>query len=84
MTQLKTKIGHCEKELNERKSQLMSKREEAVEVENELGSRKNDVEHLTKALESIPYKEGQMEALVKVSIVTLVVSYTFVLVYISN
>ncbi|EOA12804.1 hypothetical protein CARUB_v10025763mg [Capsella rubella] len=65
LKQLKTKIEHCEKELNERKSQLMSKREEAVEVENELGARKNDVERVKKTLESIPYNEGQMEALEK-------------------
>nr|AAG27593.2 SMC2-like condensin [Arabidopsis thaliana]AAK58634.1 SMC2-like condensin [Arabidopsis thaliana] len=65
LKQLKTKIEHCEKELKERKSQLMSKREEAIEVENELGARKNDVEHVKKALESIPYNEGQMEALEK-------------------
>jgi len=72
LKQLKTKIEHCEKELKERKSQLMSKLEEAIEVENELGARKNDVEHVKKALESIPYNEGQMEALEKVSMVTLV------------
>ncbi|WZZ44429.1 hypothetical protein YC2023_040688 [Brassica napus] len=65
LKQLKTKIGHCEKELKERKSQLMSKQDEAVEVENELGSRKGDVERVKKALESIPIKEGQMEAMEK-------------------
>ncbi|XP_019093594.1 PREDICTED: structural maintenance of chromosomes protein 2-1-like [Camelina sativa] len=65
LKQLKTKIEHCSKELNERKSQLTSKREEAVEVENELGARKNDVERVKKTLESIPYNEGQMEALEK-------------------
>ncbi|WZZ00461.1 hypothetical protein YC2023_072789 [Brassica napus] len=65
LKQLKTKIGHCEKELKERKSQLMSKQDEAVEVENELGSRKGDVERVKKILESIPIKEGQMDALEK-------------------
>lgn len=72
MQQLKTKIGHCEKELKERKSQLMSKQDEAVEVQNELGTRKSDVERVKKALESLPIQEGQMEALEKVSMVTLV------------
>lgn len=72
MQQLKTKIGHCEKELKERKSQLMSKQDEAVEVQNELGTRKSDVERVKKALESIPIQEGQMEALEKVSIVDFI------------
>ena len=50
----------------------MSKQEEAVEVENELGSRKGDVERVKKILESIPIKEGQKDALEKVSMLTLV------------
>lgn len=45
----------------------MSKREEAISVENELSARKKDVENVRAALESLPYKEGQMEALQKVS-----------------
>ncbi|KAF3508686.1 hypothetical protein F2Q69_00007803 [Brassica cretica] len=65
LKQLNTKISHCEKELKEKKSQLMSKREEAVAVENELDARKNDVESVKWALDSVPYKEGQMEALEK-------------------
>ncbi|KAK9914023.1 hypothetical protein M0R45_037822 [Rubus argutus] len=43
----------------------MSKREEAVSVESELKARKTDVENVKVALESLPYKEGQMEALQK-------------------
>lgn len=67
MKQLKTKISHCEKELKDKKTQLMSKREEAVAVENELNARRKDVENVKQALESVPYKEGQMEALQKVT-----------------
>lgn len=66
MKQLKTKISHCERELKEKTRQLMSKREEAVSVENELNTRKKDVENVKTALESLPYTEGQMEALQKV------------------
>lgn len=69
MKQLKTKISHCEKELKEKRRQLMSKREEAVSVEKELKARTSDVENVKKALESLPYKEGQMEALQKVAMV---------------
>uniref|UniRef100_A0A1J3JL63 Structural maintenance of chromosomes protein n=2 Tax=Noccaea caerulescens TaxID=107243 RepID=A0A1J3JL63_NOCCA len=65
LKQLNTKISHCEKELKEKKTQLMSKQEEAVAVENELGARKNDVEIVKRALDSLPIKEGQMEALEK-------------------
>ncbi|KAG2711066.1 hypothetical protein I3760_04G059500 [Carya illinoinensis] len=65
LKQLKTKISHCEKELKEKKHQLMSKREEAVAVESELNDRIMDVENIKKALESLSYKEGQMEALQK-------------------
>ncbi|GMN40980.1 hypothetical protein TIFTF001_010195 [Ficus carica] len=65
MKQLKTKISHCEKEFKEKTRQLMSKRDEAVSVEKELSARKKDVENVRVALESLPYKEGQMEALQK-------------------
>lgn len=65
--QLKTKISHCEKELKEKTHQLMSRREEAVAVETELTARVKDVENVRLALESLPYKEGLMEALQKVS-----------------
>ncbi|XP_062153758.1 structural maintenance of chromosomes protein 2-1 [Alnus glutinosa] len=65
LKQLKTKISHCEKELKEKTHQLMSKREEAVSVENELNARRRDVENVKTALESLPCKEGQMEALQK-------------------
>ncbi|XP_016170728.1 structural maintenance of chromosomes protein 2-1 [Arachis ipaensis] len=63
LKQLKTKISHCEKELKEKTKQLRSKREEAVSVENELAARRKDVENVKIELESIPYKEGEMEAL---------------------
>ncbi|GAV68102.1 SMC_N domain-containing protein/SMC_hinge domain-containing protein, partial [Cephalotus follicularis] len=63
LKQLKTKISHCEKELKEKTKQLMSKREEAISVETELNSRKKDLEDVKLALEAVPYKEGQMEAL---------------------
>ncbi|XP_057727797.1 structural maintenance of chromosomes protein 2-1-like [Arachis stenosperma] len=63
LKQLKTKISHCEKELKEKTKQLRSKREEAVSVENELAARRKDVENVKIELESIPYKEGEMDAL---------------------
>ena len=53
----------------------MSKREEAVSVEKELQARTSDVENVKKALESLPYKEGQMEALQKVA---MVISITYI------
>ncbi|XP_057988646.1 structural maintenance of chromosomes protein 2-1 isoform X2 [Hevea brasiliensis] len=65
LKQLKTKLSHCEKELKEKRRQLVSKREEAVAVENEFHARKKDLEHVKLSLESLPYKEGQMEALQK-------------------
>lgn len=80
LKQLKTKISHCEKELKEKKHQLMSKREEAVAVESELNDRIMDVENIKKALESLSYKEGQMEALQKVGTVVVVI-YTGGMVY---
>ncbi|KAF2315810.1 hypothetical protein GH714_040349 [Hevea brasiliensis] len=65
LKQLKTKLSHCEKELKEKRCQLVSKREEAVAVENEFHARKKDLENVKLSLESLPYKEGQMEALQK-------------------
>ncbi|TXG57711.1 hypothetical protein EZV62_015540 [Acer yangbiense] len=65
LKQLKTKISHCEKELKEKRHQLLSKREEAAAAENELNARRNDVEKVKLELESVSYKEGQMEALQK-------------------
>ncbi|KAJ0988950.1 hypothetical protein J5N97_007306 [Dioscorea zingiberensis] len=63
--QLQTKISHSEKELKEKKELLTSKREEAASVENELNLRKEELENLKTALDSITYEEGQMEALEK-------------------
>ncbi|XP_061373397.1 structural maintenance of chromosomes protein 2-1-like [Gastrolobium bilobum] len=65
LKQLKTKISHCDKELQEKTKQLRSKREEAIAVENELNTRQKDVENVKMGLESLPYKEGEMEALQK-------------------
>ncbi|KAK2651266.1 hypothetical protein Ddye_018755 [Dipteronia dyeriana] len=65
LKQLKTKISHCEKELKEKRHQLLSKREEAAAAENELNSRRKDVEKVKLELESVSYKEGQMETLQK-------------------
>ena len=69
LKQLNTKISHCEKELKEKTNQLRSKREEAIAVENELTTRRKDVENVRMELESLPYKEGEMEALQKVRLV---------------
>ncbi|PHU22761.1 Structural maintenance of chromosomes protein 2-1 [Capsicum chinense] len=63
LKQLQTKINHCEKELKGKKAQLLSKREEAAAVENELNNGKKQVEKLQKALESLSYKEEQMDLL---------------------
>ncbi|WOL09777.1 structural maintenance of chromosomes protein 2-1-like [Canna indica] len=65
LKQLNTKIGHAEKELKEKKRQLLAKRDEAATVENELNARKKELEAIRSAIESISYKEGQMEALQK-------------------
>lgn len=67
---MKTKISHCEKELKEKTKQLLSKREEAISVENELSAKRKDVENVKLALESLPYKEGHLEALQKVSVIS--------------
>jgi len=71
LKQLKTKINHSEKELKEKKGQLISKHDEAAAVDNELNVRKKDLENVRAALESIPYEEGQMEALQKVRKIVL-------------
>ncbi|TXG70686.1 hypothetical protein EZV62_005621 [Acer yangbiense] len=65
LKQLKTKISHCEKELKEKRHQLLSKCEEAAAAENELNARRKDVEKVKLELESVSYKEGLMEALQK-------------------
>ncbi|CAH9098018.1 unnamed protein product [Cuscuta europaea] len=65
LKQLKTKINHCEKELKEKRTQLVSKRDEAIAVENELRTRRKEVENTKIALESLGYNEQQMEALQK-------------------
>ncbi|XP_075108148.1 structural maintenance of chromosomes protein 2-1 isoform X3 [Nicotiana tabacum] len=63
LKQLQTKINHCEKELKGKKTQLLSKREEAAAVEKELNNGRKQVEKLQKALESLLYKEEQMDSL---------------------
>ena len=45
---------------------LKSKRDEATSLENELKARRKDLENIKTGLESLPYKEGEMEALQKV------------------
>ncbi|KAI3955504.1 hypothetical protein MKW98_028449 [Papaver atlanticum] len=65
LKQLKTKISHCERELVEKRQQLMTKGAEAVAVENELRNYRSDLEKIKMALESVSYNEGQMEALQK-------------------
>ncbi|MCL7027639.1 hypothetical protein MKW94_012381 [Papaver nudicaule] len=65
LKQLKTKISHCEKELVEKSKQLKTKGAEAVAVEKELRKYTTDIEKMKMALESVPYNEGQMEALQK-------------------
>ncbi|KAI3881242.1 hypothetical protein MKW92_003399 [Papaver armeniacum] len=65
LKQLKTKITHCEKELVEKRQQLVTKGAEAVAVENELRNYRSDLEKIKMALESVSYNEGQMEALQK-------------------
>ncbi|XP_009771632.1 structural maintenance of chromosomes protein 2-1 [Nicotiana sylvestris] len=62
LKQLQTKINHCEKELKGKKTQLLSKREEAAAVEKELNNGRKQVEKLQKALESLSYKEEQMDS----------------------
>lgn len=56
-------------ELKEKQQQLLAKRDEAATVEAELTVRKKDLEAIKSAMESIAYKEGQMEALQKVCII---------------
>lgn len=63
MDHIKTKLIHSANELKEKKQQLLSKREEADAVFNELNARTNDIEKIKLAMESLMYKDGQMEAL---------------------
>ncbi|XP_054814722.1 structural maintenance of chromosomes protein 2-1-like [Prosopis cineraria] len=65
LKQLKTKISHSETELKEKAHQLRSKQEEATAVESELNARTKDVETVKKQLESLSYKDGEMESLHK-------------------
>lgn len=74
---MQTKISHGEKELKAKSEQLSSKREEAVAVEKELSVRTKDVEDVRRALESVSFEEGKMEALQKVAFPTaLFIFYT--------
>ncbi|KAL8539576.1 hypothetical protein ACS0TY_001256 [Phlomoides rotata] len=65
LKQLQTKRGHCEKELEEKKSQLSSTCEKAAAVESELNVKRKDVELVKKALESLSYDDNHMESLQK-------------------
>ncbi|KAI3991267.1 hypothetical protein MKX01_034586 [Papaver californicum] len=65
----KAAVGTAETELKQLKTklatQLRIKGAEAVAVENELRNYKTDIEKIKTALESVPYNDGQMEALQK-------------------
>jgi structural maintenance of chromosome 2 len=52
--------------LKEKKTLLVSKRDEAIAAENELKTRTKDLEGIKASMGSINYDEGQMEALQKV------------------
>ncbi|KZV38721.1 structural maintenance of chromosomes protein 2-1-like [Dorcoceras hygrometricum] len=65
LKQLKTKISHCEKELQEKNSKLTSTHEAAIAVEKELNIKRRDVEKVKQALESLVYEDSQMEMLQK-------------------
>ncbi|KAL7107353.1 hypothetical protein ACP275_06G048700 [Erythranthe tilingii] len=63
LKQLETKVGHCEKELDDKKTQLLSTREKAAAIENELNVKRKDVEKVKSALGSLPYEDNLMESL---------------------
>uniref|UniRef100_A0A0E0CBS2 SMC hinge domain-containing protein n=1 Tax=Oryza meridionalis TaxID=40149 RepID=A0A0E0CBS2_9ORYZ len=65
LKQLTTKISHSEKELKDKKAQLVSKRDEATAADNELKAREKDLETVKASMRSVNYEEGQMEALQK-------------------
>ncbi|KAL3834639.1 hypothetical protein ACJIZ3_009375 [Penstemon smallii] len=65
LKQLQTKISHCEKELKEKNTQLLSTREKAAGIENELNVKRKDVESVKNALQSLSYEDNHMEALQK-------------------
>ncbi|KQK11078.1 hypothetical protein BRADI_2g57967v3 [Brachypodium distachyon] len=65
LKQLTTKISLSEKELKEKKAQMVSKRDEATAAEKELKARTKDLEAIKASMGSIDYEEGQMEALQK-------------------
>lgn len=66
MKQLQTKVSHCEKELEEKRTQLLSTREKASAIESELNAKRKDVEKVKNSLNSLSYDENLMEALQKV------------------
>ncbi|XP_051143191.1 structural maintenance of chromosomes protein 2-1-like [Andrographis paniculata] len=65
LKQLQTKVSHCEKELEEKRTQLISTREKGSALETELDSKRKDVEQVKSSLESLSYKENIMEELQK-------------------
>ncbi|GER46534.1 structural maintenance of chromosomes protein [Striga asiatica] len=65
LKQLRTKIGHSEKELKEKTAQFLSTREKAAAIVNELDVKRKEVEKVKNALESLSYNENVMEALQK-------------------
>ncbi|KAH6824279.1 structural maintenance of chromosomes 2 [Perilla frutescens var. hirtella] len=65
LKQLENKINHVEKELKEKKSQLLSTSKKAAAIENELNVKGKEVETVKKKLESLSYDENLMESLQK-------------------
>jgi structural maintenance of chromosome 2 len=65
-TQIRMRITHLEKELKDKKAQLFSKQKEATTAENELQSRRAEVEKISAALGSIKFDENHMDSLEKV------------------
>ncbi|CAK9228215.1 unnamed protein product [Sphagnum troendelagicum] len=64
-TQIRMRITHLEKELKDKKAQLLSKQKEATTAENELQSRRAEVEKISAALGSIKFDEKHMDSLEK-------------------
>ncbi len=65
-TQIRMRITHLEKELKDKKAQLLSKQKEVTTAENELQSRRAEVEKISAALGSIKFDEKHMDSLEKV------------------
>lgn len=64
--QTRTKTCHLEKELKDKKEQLLLKSNEAAVLLKELEARKDEVGKIRLALQDVGYEEGSMETLEKV------------------